>query len=421
MNYLFLIVLTVFSFQSFSQAEFNDSNTYHILETYDPNANFADLEVLDPYFLKPRVIAMGEATHGTHEFSEMRHRLFKYLVLNHQFNTFYLEADYADCLRVNDYIHGAEDSIDYVINEIRLWPWITAEMRDLVEWMKSYNELNPDRQISFIGVDMQFYKSTLKSIDEILKRYGLPVTTDLSLLKLSRYEIAWTRKRKIKKKLKQLVEEKKQVNYSGFSDKDRREYSQLVHNLGQIVGTSENRLNLNYRDEMMAENLLRHFNSSEDIKGFYWAHNFHISKGSITFREQKDSHGHAGNYLDATLGDLYFNIGQEFYEGAFNIFLENGEKKKRNTSNGFDIGPLDLGPSQDSLFYSQYRTLGNIVFVRCDNMPDEKYILMNEIGAVLNKRKPPFNRAVYSSTNSYDAILFIRETSPTILLERKKK
>ena len=63
-----------------------------------------DLLPLKPIFQDKEVIAMGEATHGTKEFFELKSKMFRYLVEEHNVKVFGIEASYAGCLYVNDYV-----------------------------------------------------------------------------------------------------------------------------------------------------------------------------------------------------------------------------------------------------------------------------------------------------------------------------
>ena len=93
-NWTFLILLT-FSITILAQ----DQSYTKISFTKESNQG---LKELSPLFKNIKVVAMGESTHGTSEFTILRFKMFKYLVENHQFNTFFLEADYANCLRINN-------------------------------------------------------------------------------------------------------------------------------------------------------------------------------------------------------------------------------------------------------------------------------------------------------------------------------
>lgn len=62
------------------------------LTTLDPGADLADLEKVRDHFSSSRLIALGEATHGTREFFLLKHRLVRFLVERLGFTLFILEA-----------------------------------------------------------------------------------------------------------------------------------------------------------------------------------------------------------------------------------------------------------------------------------------------------------------------------------------
>src|SRR5512143_437572 len=49
-------------------------------ETAEPNSSFEDLMPLKQTVGDARIVALGEATHGTHEFFQMKHRMLQFLV-----------------------------------------------------------------------------------------------------------------------------------------------------------------------------------------------------------------------------------------------------------------------------------------------------------------------------------------------------
>jgi len=64
----------------------------HPFDTAEPGGGVADLEFLRDMIGTARVVALGEATHVTHEFVAMKTRIFEFLVEEMGFNTFALEA-----------------------------------------------------------------------------------------------------------------------------------------------------------------------------------------------------------------------------------------------------------------------------------------------------------------------------------------
>jgi erythromycin esterase len=62
------------------------------LKTCEPGKGFEDLQPLKSIVGDARVVALGEATHGTREFFKMKHRMFEFLVEKMGFNLFVIEA-----------------------------------------------------------------------------------------------------------------------------------------------------------------------------------------------------------------------------------------------------------------------------------------------------------------------------------------
>jgi erythromycin esterase len=66
-----------------------DNAPFVELTSVEPGGGDEDLKRLAHHFENVRIVGLGESTHGTHEFSTMRHRVFQYLVEYHGFDTFF--------------------------------------------------------------------------------------------------------------------------------------------------------------------------------------------------------------------------------------------------------------------------------------------------------------------------------------------
>jgi hypothetical protein len=53
-----------------------------------------------------RVVLLGEASHGTHEFYRIRAEITKRLISEQGFNAVAVEADWPDAHRINTYVRG---------------------------------------------------------------------------------------------------------------------------------------------------------------------------------------------------------------------------------------------------------------------------------------------------------------------------
>src|SRR5689334_20375097 len=57
-----------------------------------------------------RIVLIGEASHGTHEFYRERAEITRQLILRKGFSVVAVEADWPDAYRVNRYVKGVSDT-----------------------------------------------------------------------------------------------------------------------------------------------------------------------------------------------------------------------------------------------------------------------------------------------------------------------
>jgi len=105
---------------------------------------------------KARIVALGEATHGTREFFQLKHRVLEYLVARQGFTVFAIEANEPECRAINDYVlHGTGDP-KAGLDGIYFWTWNTEEVLAMIEWMRAWNADPAHRKkVQFLGFDMQ--------------------------------------------------------------------------------------------------------------------------------------------------------------------------------------------------------------------------------------------------------------------------
>jgi len=377
----------------------------------------SDLKQLAPYFKGVKVVGMGESTHGTHEFSTMRQRMFKYLVENHHFNTFFLEADYANCLRVNAFIHGEEDNARDAVKEINMWPWKTTEMVDLINWMREYNEKNSN-QLNFIGVDLQQYVETIRQMDKILKKYKLPITDKITYQKMLDTNFFLITDIKTLATYKKVVDEKKQIDLISLNAEDDKIYTTLLRHLIQIINSKNN----DYRDKKMAENIIYHLDIDSTSKGLFWAHNGHVSNIYKKTKKEGKWNGFTGGNLKHLISDKYFSIGQEFYQGSFNAYYPDSTSTHTISGVGYTLGVVKVNPAIENSFSYKYKDIINPIFIDCSTLPKKEKVTMSFIGAVYYPQRDGKPKSVARNNNhgknAFDAIILIDESTPTHLLKK---
>jgi len=110
------------------------------------------------------VVLLGEDTHGTREFYELRSRITQYLIAEHGFTAVLIEGDWPEASPVNAYVRGGSDAADPLAGFATFpnWMWRNEETRGLVDWMRAHNAQAP-RKVGFYGLDLQ-------NLDEALTR-----------------------------------------------------------------------------------------------------------------------------------------------------------------------------------------------------------------------------------------------------------
>jgi len=143
------------------------------LRTLDPATPLDDLEWLDEAIGDARVVAIGETAHGIREFYQLRHRLLRYLVERHGFDSYAMESGFVEGWAVNEWVHGGGDELSQVLaTGITFLMGLVSPMRSHLEWMRDHNR-DAAGPVSFYGVDVPgSYLSLLPGIDAVIAYLG---------------------------------------------------------------------------------------------------------------------------------------------------------------------------------------------------------------------------------------------------------
>ncbi|GAA1068952.1 erythromycin esterase family protein [Kitasatospora nipponensis] len=123
-----------------------------IKDTIRPLTSAAVLGLLPA---RPRLLALGEPTHGEGTLLELRNELFRQFVEQEGYRTIAIESDCLTGLLVDDYVTSGTGSLDAVMAHGFSHGWgAFAANRELVRWMRAHNEGRPaaDR-LRFAGFD----------------------------------------------------------------------------------------------------------------------------------------------------------------------------------------------------------------------------------------------------------------------------
>jgi erythromycin esterase-like protein/predicted phosphoribosyltransferase len=123
-----------------------------------------------------RVVLLGEATHGTHEFYRERAFITRRLVAEKGFSAVAVEADWPDAYRINRFVRGAsvdEEAIQALAEFGRFptWMWRNADVLDFIGWLRTHNETRPaDKRTGFYGLDLYSLRASMEAVLQYLDK-----------------------------------------------------------------------------------------------------------------------------------------------------------------------------------------------------------------------------------------------------------
>jgi len=316
----------------------------HPLTTADPEAPLDDLSALGDLIGDARVVSLGEATHGTREFFQMKHRILRYLVEEKGFTAFAIEATMPESFRMNDYVQRGDGDARERLADLRFWTWNTRTVLDQVEWMRDYNASGPD-SLGFYGFDMQYPVYAMDVVEAFVadvnpdtlawvqanydcyRTHRVPGTTRYENLTSSYHDTCGTRVDSVATLL--------DAQTSAYTAASNERKMAFVRQHARIVDQSEHRdtiedplESVEFRDRAMADNTLWLLDwLGPDAKIVLWAHNNHVSESGYVYTSM-------GSHLATELGDDLFTVGFSFYEGRVTAvqFSTEGWSRRRSIS-----------------------------------------------------------------------------------------
>ena len=289
----------------------------------------SDLQFLDA-FADKQLIGLGEATHGTSEFFEAKHRIFQYLVENHGYRIFAIEADFGESLFINEAIQAGDKAAieDLMIDKMHFWTWRTTEVKALLEWMCEYNINKAENErLQYVGVDCQFNTYHPDLVISFLNEHAPDITPDyqnlLSEIKegtddsFSSYSDSSVNGLLLQlEALTTSFINMEEALTTATSPHEYQLHLQLLHLCRQATvvksGLQISEEPQNNRDRFMATNTLWWLSQFDDSKAVLWAHNAHISRDPI--------YDAIGYHLTQNLGELYTPLGFSFSRGRFTAY-----------------------------------------------------------------------------------------------------
>ncbi|MFF3125217.1 erythromycin esterase family protein [Streptomyces sp. NPDC057908] len=304
----------------------------HPLRSTEPGGSTADLRALGSMIGDAKVVGLGEATHGSHEFFTMKERVFRHLVEKKGFTTFALELSWSAGLQIDDYLQtGKGDARKIAKETLTNSPWDREEFVSLIEWMRDYNRHHPGHTVHFMGDDIgapslsdEFFGRVtgyvqknnpealprlnelytgLRPIDDVFAYLGKPLA--------ERQQLA--------AKAQQALDLVSGLKGSGgeafdWAEQNARSVAQTAEFLTLNPDDPEsNAASQRLRDEVMAQNV-SWWQQRTGQKVLLSAHNDHVA---YVASDPETYSKTQGSFLRDTMGKDYLPIGFTFNQGSF--------------------------------------------------------------------------------------------------------
>ena len=368
------------------------------LSTVVAGNGFADLQPLKNVIGDARIVSLGEATHGTKEFFQMKHRLLEFLVTEMGFTHFSIEANMPEAYKLNDYVLTGQGDPDELLEGMLFWTWDTQEVMDMILWMRAYNASGRGT-VQFTGFDAQFSRGAANNLQAFLTMadptYLATVTGTLNRFRtLDQTRAATVADRIAARGVYDYISGKRSDYLTTHS---AEQVDWMIQNARVIVQTIEGMARVLPRDQAMAENvgwILDH--APADSKIVLWAHNGHVTKTPTLM----------GKYLEDRYGDDMYVLGFNFGRGRYNAVSRQGL-----------ISHEAHPPVQGSL-ESLFQETGMPMFIldlRHNSGPAKWF---REPRLVQSHGSIASHCAFYPSiaTEDYDGLIWIDQTTPSTLL-----
>ncbi|MFI6682848.1 erythromycin esterase family protein [Streptomyces sp. NPDC050485] len=344
----------------------------HPLRSTGPGTGTADLRALGVMVGDAKVVGVGEATHGSHEFFALKDRVFRYLVEQKGFTTFALEVSWSAGLRIDDYVQrgdvrgdGDRDARQVVHEAMAGSPWDREEFVTLVRWMRDHNRQHPDRPVHFVGDDIgapSIDARVFDSVTDYVRRTrpeSLPRLNELlTSLRPLNDAIAYldrplAERQQNAAKAQQVLElVQRQGSRSGqdveFVLQNARNIAQTYTFLSVDLADQKSLTVMErYRDQVMAETTAW-WHRRTGGRTLLSAHDDHVgylASDPTTYPKTQ------GSFLRDTLGADYLAIGTTFDRGSF----LSKDQALGGDWKTFTVGPAGPGTNECTLDQVRYR------------------------------------------------------------------
>jgi erythromycin esterase len=300
------------------------------LATVDPDAPLDDLAPLADLTGDATVVGVARSTHGAHDLSTITHRVLRLLVEQRGFRSLAIEDDWVTGTRIDEYLRTGRGDLRGLLGDLEAH-FRTAELLDVLTWMRSHNEHRPDDPVRFVCIDSSVvrvgaYDAVVEHVHHTAPDRLGELEEHLAVLRPATAIAEHTARYRDRPDKRVLIDHARQVHDLVASLPPTAGRAVALHNARAIVEYHQFHAidvmdSMAYLEECLAENLLwwaRHTGH----KVLYWSGSHsavgHARTVSFPPSPPKTSRS-AGSYLRAQLGPHYVSVGLTLHHGSLTL------------------------------------------------------------------------------------------------------
>ncbi|MGE5394751.1 MAG: erythromycin esterase family protein [Candidatus Saccharibacteria bacterium] len=392
-----------------------------------PLESSASLDRLLDMAAQSRVVMLGEATHGTHQFYTWRSLISRRLIDEKGFSFIAVEGDWPDCYLINRFVKGYEDAGERILDILKgfdrwpTWMWANWEIAAFGAWLRNFNSnIAKEQRTGFYGLDVYSLWDSMHAIVPYLQKEdpsavkavkaaiscfepygeeGLNYARAAFHLSNSCRDKALVLLREIRKKMPAYDTDKE----AAFSaEQNARIVVNAEEYYSSMIGLDANSWNI--RDSHMMETL-DHLLEFTGGKGIVWAHNSHVGDARATPMARSGT-VNIGQLARQQYGQKQvFLLGFATYEGNVIASREWGAPMEM-----MEVPPSRKGSIED-LLHHQFNS-DQLLFLKKEPEGFDHVLPHRAIGVVYHPEREKSGNYVPSLLPSrYDALIYLDKTN----------
>jgi erythromycin esterase-like protein len=318
----------------------------------------ADYEPLLERAAKARVVLIGEASHGTQEFYEVRAELTRRLVEEKGFRLVVLEADWPDALRAHRWAKGQSIEADANgaladFQRFPRWMWRNTVMVEFLDWLRKWNRTHKGSTCGLFGMDLYSMHASMALVLDYLdtidpyaakrareryscfeafgedpQQYGLATALGRAESCEAAVVAQMVELRRHYGRLVEAHDPQSEDEYFYAEQNARLVKNAEAYYRSMFRGRDQS---WNLRDAHMTETLvalLDHYGHEQNAKAVVWAHNSHLGDARATDMAARGE-WNVGQLARELYGERVYSIGFSTHSGTVTAAHDWGDPAQR--------------------------------------------------------------------------------------------